>query len=60
MQQLRHIDHLADMALEHQAEMLRLSQSIEPGQPLHTRWRVRLAVFIGLALPAAFLLVRAW
>jgi len=60
MQKIRRFDPVTDIALEHQAEMLRLAAAAEPQAPLHTRWRLRLAVFVGLAVPVAFLLVRMW
>jgi hypothetical protein len=54
------IEHLADMAREHQAEILRIAQTEGVRRPSFGRLGVGLAVLIVLALPAAFLFVRAW
>ncbi len=60
MNNLRHLDHLADMAMEHQAELLRLSQVGGPRQPSLNRLRAGLFMLVILAVPVAFIFVRAW
>lgn len=60
MNQLRQIDHLADMALEHQAELLRLAQTDGPQRDRLNRWRAGLFALVCLGVPVAFFLVRTW
>ena len=56
------IDYLADMAREHQHEMLRFARDAQVNRAPRPalRWGVGLALLVALALPAAILLVRVW
>jgi hypothetical protein len=54
------IDHLADMAREHQAEMRRIALTEPRRRATGPRWQVGLVMLAALALPVALLFVRGW
>jgi hypothetical protein len=60
MNELTQIEHLAAMAREHQAEMLRAAQSDDQHASWLSRWRNGLLVLVLLGVPVAYFLVRVW
>ena len=60
MNQLRYVDPRVDLALEHQADMLRLAQAGSRRPSLLNRWRASLLVLLVVGAPVAYFLVRGW
>ena len=60
MNQLRFVDPRVDLALEHQADMLRLAHADSRHRAVLNRWRAGLLMLLVVGAPVAYFLVRAW